>query len=143
MFDSNAAADGPAKDRLASAELLFMDAGPGQWRLTIRSPLWRPPTDVFEAEDSIVVRVEIAGMRDEDFTIELDGRLLMIRGARPDTPVRRAFHQMEIRFGEFSIELELPAAVDVRLVQAEYDNGFLEITLPKARPLPIRIDDLD
>lgn len=143
MFDLNAAADGPAKDRLASAELLFMDAGPRQWRLTIRSPLWRPPTDVFEAEDSIVVRVEIAGMRDEDFTIELDGRLLMIRGARPDTPVRRAFHQMEIRFGEFSIELELPAAVDVRLVQAEYDNGFLEITLPKARPLQIRIDDLD
>lgn len=143
MFDLNTLSDGLGKDRLGSAEIQFMDSGPGQWRLTIRSPLWRPPTDVFETDESIVVRVEIAGMRDEDFTIELDGRLLTIRGLRQDLIARRAYHQMEIRYGEFSIELEVPAQVDVRQVEAIYDNGFLLVTLPKARPLQIRIEDLD
>jgi HSP20 family molecular chaperone IbpA len=39
---------------------------------------------------------------------------------------------MEIRFGEFSVDVDMPAAVDVENVQAIYQNGFLRITLPKA-----------
>jgi HSP20 family protein len=143
MFDQDTVSGMQWKDRIGSDELQFMDSGPLQSRLTIRSPLWRPPTDVFETEDKIVVRVEIAGMREQDFTLELDGRLLSIRGVRPDLSARRAYHQMEIRFGEFSIEIELPAPVLAQQVEAVYDNGFLLVKLPKARPLQIRIEDRD
>jgi len=121
------------------AETQFIDVSPFGWRITMRSPAWRPPTDVFETESLIVVRVEIAGMREEDFVIELNGRNLTVRGSRQDVPERRAFHQMEIHFGEFAIELELPNYIEADQVQAAYGDGFLRIHLPKARPRQIPV----
>ena len=97
----------------------------------MRSPAWRPPTDVFETESTIVVRVEVAGMREQDFSIELNGRNLTVRGSRQDLPERRSFHQMEIYFGEFAIELELPNYIEADRVQAVYSDGFLRVNLPK------------
>jgi len=105
--------------------------------LTMRSPAWRPPTDVYEIDDAVIVRVEIAGMHETDFSIILDGRYLSIRGVRQDVTERRAYHQMEIRFGEFNVDVEMPAAIDVENVQATYQNGFLKIILPKVH---IRIE---
>lgn len=123
-----------------SLDTQFTDAlSLDNWRLSMRTPAWRPPTDVYEFEETLVVRVEIAGMREEDFSIQLNGRLLSIRGARQDVAERRAYHQMEIRFGEFSIDLELPFDVESEQVQATYSNGFLRVQLPKARPRHIPI----
>ena len=117
----------------------YMDALPFNWRLTMRPPTWRPPTDVYEMDNNLVVRVEIAGMREGDFAIELNGRFLIVRGVRQDIAERRAYHQMEIRFGEFSIEIELPSHIEADQVQAIYHNGFLRIMLPKSRPRQIPI----
>jgi len=112
-----------------------------RWRLHMRSHIWRPPTDVYEVEDALVVRVEIAGMRENDFAIYLDGLILAIRGARPDIPERRAYHQMEIPFGEFATEVELPFQVDVDQILATYTNGFLRILLPRVQPKQIDIEE--
>jgi len=109
------------------------------WRIVMRPASWRPPTDVFESDDTAFVRVEVAGMQEEDFSIELNGRELTIRGIRQDTAERRAFHQMEIRFGEFAFVVELPLYIDPNQVQAVYENGFLLVSLPKAHPRQIRI----
>ncbi|MCK4975918.1 MAG: Hsp20/alpha crystallin family protein [Anaerolineales bacterium] len=95
---------------------------------------------MFETDLAIVVRVEIAGVQESDFVITLDERHLSIRGTRPDLPERRAYQQMEIRFGEFSAEVDLHTQVNVEEVEAIYSNGFLRVTLPKARPHQIRID---
>lgn len=114
---------------------------PYQGRAGMRPHAWRPPTDVYETEDAIVVRVEAAGMREADFSVVLDGRLLSIRGARSDAAERRAYYQMEIPFGEFASEVELPAAVDTQAIEAVYKNGFLRVTLPKARPHKIGIEE--
>ncbi len=102
---------------------------------------WRPPTDVYETEDAMVVRVEIAGMKEEDFTISLEDRLLLVRGIRPDTPERRAYHQMEIPFGDFSTEVELPYPVAAGEIEAIYRDGFLRIVLPKARPHQVQVEE--
>lgn len=110
-------------------------------RLTIRSHIWRPPTDVYETEDAILVRVEIAGMNESDFSIILNGQYLLIRGMRAEPPERRAYHQMEIPFGEFATEVELPHPVSAREAEAYYSNGFLRIILPKARPQKIIISE--
>lgn len=115
--------------------------GPFNWRLTMRAPAWRPPTDLFETDTLVVVRVEIAGMQEDDFNIEINGRQLTIRGLRQDQSERRAYHQMEISFGEFVIELEIPQNVDVNQVEAVYENGFLRISLPKAQPRAIAINE--
>jgi HSP20 family protein len=122
-----------------SSDNPYLDLDPFNWRLSVRSPAWRPPADIYETEQAFIVRVEIAGMRESDFAIELNGRYLSIRGVRPDPAERRAYHQMEIRFGEFLFEVELPAHIEVDQVQAIYQNGFLRVTLPKARPRQVPI----
>lgn len=111
------------------------------WRISAHSHVWRPPTDVYEREDSFVVRVEIAGMNENDFDIHLDANVLVIRGARPDINERRAYHQMEINFGEFLTKVEFQANINVDNITAEYQNGFLWVTLPKAQPRVIKISE--
>ena len=111
----------------------------------MRAPVWQPPTDVYEIDDAIIVCIEIAGMREEDFSIQINGKLLSIRGIRLDSAeersYQRGYHQMEIRFGEFSVDLELPLAVQADRVEAEYKHGFLRIVLPKALPRKVPIID--
>jgi HSP20 family protein len=121
-------------------ELQHLSEEQSRSRPPFRSHMWRPPTDVYETEDAIVVRVEIAGMNDKDFSIIIDERYLLIRGARAEPAERRAYHQMEIRFGEFATEIELPYTVAAGEIEAVYTSGFLRVTLPKARPHKIRIE---
>jgi len=99
----------------------------------VRSNVWRPPTDVYETEESIIVKMEIAGMRDEDLEAVVQGNLLLISGSRSDTTERKAYHQMEIPFGKFSVGVELPVQVDTENATAEYKDGFLTIQLPKEK----------
>jgi HSP20 family protein len=98
----------------------------------VRSNIWSPPTDVYETEEAYVVRVEIAGMREDDFEVLLENNTLLISGSRPDFTERRAYQQMEIRFGKFSTALNLPGPVNIELARAEYKDGFLTVVLPKA-----------
>jgi HSP20 family protein len=111
-----------------------------RWRIISRPHAWRPPTDVYETEDAIIIRVEVAGMRETDFTISLIGRNLTVRGIRQDTSERRAYHQMEIPFGEFSTEFELPYIINPNKVEAVYRDGFLLITLPISQPKRIKVE---
>ena len=97
----------------------------------VRSTTWRPPTDLYETEENFVIKVEVAGMRDEDFEVAFENNVLMIHGHRPDLNEKRAYHQMEIRFGKFEIAVEIPVIVDLEKAIAEYKDGFLVIILPK------------
>ena len=106
----------------------------------VRSSGWSPPTDMYEAEDNFVVRVEVAGMKDDDFEVAIENNILMISGNRPDLNERRAYHQMEIRFGKFEIAAEIPIRVEIEKSAAEYKDGFLVIHLPKANPKQIEVE---
>jgi HSP20 family protein len=106
----------------------------------VRSNIWSPPTDVYETDDVYTVRVEIAGMREDDFEVAVENNTLLISGYRPDVPERRAYHQMEIRFGKFATAIGLPSPVDVEHAGAQYADGFLTITLPKAKPDQIKVE---
>lgn len=99
----------------------------------VRSNIWRPPTDVYETEEHVIVKMEIAGMRDEDLEVTVQDDLLLVSGSRSDTTERKAYHQMEIPFGKFSVGIELPVRVDTDRATAEYKDGFLTIQLPKEK----------
>jgi len=99
----------------------------------VRPNIWRPPTDVYETEANVVVKMEIAGMRDEDLEVVVQDNLLLISGTRSDTMERKAYHQMEIPFGKFSVGIELSVLVDTDNATAEYKDGFLTIKLPKEK----------
>ena len=106
----------------------------------VRSNVWSPPTDVYETEEAYVVRVEIAGMREDDFEVLLENNTLLISGSRPDHTERRAYQQMEIRFGKFSSSVSLPGPVNIEQARAEYKDGFLTVFIPKATPNQIKVD---
>ena len=91
-----------------------------------------PPTDMIELEDKILVNVEIAGMRPNDFSISLLNRQLVISGTRerPALP-NVAYHQVEIGYGEFRVEVQLPHMVELENVNATYRDGFLQVELPR------------
>ncbi|MDH5506222.1 MAG: Hsp20/alpha crystallin family protein [Anaerolineae bacterium] len=102
--------------------------------------IWQPPTDVYETAESIIVRAEIAGMAEAEFTISLENRILMIYGRRTDSTGSRAYHQMEIRFGEFMSVVELAAPVIAEEISAEYQDGFLHVNIPKLTPSSIKVE---
>ena len=98
----------------------------------IHSNVWSPPTDEYETEEAYVVRMEIAGMHEDDFEVSLENDTLLISGSRlDDLQERRAYQQMEIRFGKFASAVSLPGPVDIDRTRAEYKDGFLVIVLPK------------
>jgi len=99
----------------------------------VRSHVWSPPTDEYETDESYIVLVEIAGMRDDDFEVSLENNTLLISGTRSDFLERRAYQQMEIRFGKFATSVNLPGPINIEQARAEYQDGFLTIVLPKAK----------
>jgi HSP20 family protein len=105
----------------------------------VRASVWSPPTDMYETEKTYVARVEVAGMREDDFEILVENNTLLISGARPDYTERRAYQQMEIRFGKFSTSVHLPGPVNMEQARAEYKDGFLTVTIPKATPNQIKV----
>jgi len=94
---------------------------------------WRPPTDVYETDESAVVIVEIAGLAEGDYDVSLVGRLLVISGERRDPAEKLAYQQMEIRYGRFRTQVHLPWALDAGGQTAVYKDGLLKVTLRKAR----------
>jgi HSP20 family protein len=97
-----------------------------------RSRVWRPPTDVYETSTHVVVKVEIAGMKEGDFSICLSERVLSIAGHRRDPADKLVYQQMEINYGSFLTEVHLPGPLDEDNIEAVYREGFLTIKLPKA-----------
>ena len=71
-------------------------------------------------------------MQEEDFQIYLESNRISINGIRKDQlDSERAYHQMEIRYGEFYLTIELPVPVDVNSASAKYQGGVLTITITK------------
>lgn len=102
-----------------------------------------PPTDVIEVNDKLVVLMEIAGMQASDFSITLLNNRVVISGTR-ERPATQgaAYHQVEIGYGDFRVEIVLPWSVEQDSVSASYRDGFLQVELPRKPEKAIRIIDV-
>jgi len=101
---------------------------------------WVPNTDVYLAEDCLIIKVELAGMRREDLQLMIEGNRVRISGHRPDgcRAPKCKFLVMEINYGAFESILELPDGYDLSRARASYQNGFLRVEVPvrqNAHPL--------
>jgi len=97
---------------------------------------WEPAIDVYETDEQVVVTVELAGVRQSDMEIMVADGIFTIRGERKKTlraSGKRAYHRMEITSGPFERSITLPAAVDTRNSKATYEDGLVEVILPKAK----------
>jgi len=93
---------------------------------------WVPNTDIYATDSGLVVKVELAGMRNEDLEITVEGNRLRIAGTRPDgcRSPKCNFLVMEINYGPFESLLEVPPGYDLSQAKAAYQNGFLRIDVP-------------
>jgi HSP20 family protein len=102
----------------------------------VASPKWKPRADVYETNDELVVHMDIAGMRAEDFKVEFNDGILTVAGervaARQDG--KRHYHAMEVQVGPFERRFRLPVVVDPTSIKATYEHGFLAIRLAKQAP---------
>ena len=109
----------------------------GRWKrpVVFFEKAWKPNCDVYETADEIVVLAEISGVSVEDTEIILDGNNLVLRGIRQErvSSHRENYHQMEINFGPFERALVLPALANADKASATYEDGFLEIRMPKVK----------
>jgi len=119
---------------------------PQTWSIVRQAQVWQPPTDVFEFPDRLVVRVEIAGMRDGVFHVALHDRKLSISGTRTRVAQEHSvlqYHRMEIGYGEFRVEISLPWPVGRNQTTAVYRDGFLSVELPQAPNQQMYVVDVD
>ena len=94
---------------------------------------WTPAVDVHEDKDKFLVRAELPGMRKEDIDVSLDGNTLTISGERKEEreDKRGDTYRSERFFGRFQRTIALPSTVDANKIEAKYENGILNVTLPK------------
>lgn len=95
---------------------------------------WVPPVDVLEQADAIRIMAELPGVKPEDVKISVEGNVLTLHGMKQQVAEERTerVHRYERTYGAFERSFTLPASVDTQHINANYDNGVLTITLPKA-----------
>ena len=92
-----------------------------------------PLTNVYESEDSVVVQVALPGVSVEELELNVTGDILKLEGERkPGLPEGASYLGNERQHGPFSRVVTLPQTVDATQAEAEYANGILTVTLPKA-----------
>jgi HSP20 family protein len=106
---------------------------------------WSPSVDVFESKDNVMVKADIPGLDKEDIDISVHGDTLTIKGEKKEEKESKdkGLVKTERFYGSFNRSLTLPSEVDAAKVKASYNNGVLELTLPKkeeSKPKQIKID---
>ena len=99
-----------------------------------RSATWRPLADIRESAEMMTVKIELAGMKEEEIDVTLYEDALVVSGERheePESSNHLYYHEAQIRYGPFRVEVLLLFPIDRENVAARYENGFLWVDLPK------------
>ena len=105
-------------------------------------PLLRPAMDIVENDQEVILRLDLPGLKADDVNVSVEDHTLTISGEFGDTIEREGdrYHYRERRLGNFQRSVRLPSTVDTENVEATFENGVLNITLPKlAQAQPKRI----
>jgi HSP20 family protein len=94
--------------------------------------IWHPPTDVCETEMEFCIVCELAGVRKEDIRIHIEDNIITIAGARTQkgSVEKTVFHNLEINYGPFERNIQLPRKFIGSEPKATYNDGFLKVTIP-------------
>ncbi len=104
-----------------------------------------PAIDVAESKDAYTVKAALAGWKPEDVDVMFENGVVTIKGEQNDTEEKKEdekYHFREIRKASFSRSVTLPVEVDTDKTVAEFQNGVLTLSLPKAevvKPKQIKI----
>lgn len=92
-----------------------------------------PRVDIFEEDNAFEIHVAVAGMKKDDFKIDVNDKTLTISGERKFTKEKKdnAFRSIETQHGTFSRSFTLPENIDASKINAKYNDGILELIIPK------------
>jgi HSP20 family protein len=95
---------------------------------------WMPAVDIIDTPDAFVLKAELAGMQPEDVHIELEDDVLTIKGERhqEERPETEEYQSTEWHYGAFQRSISLPHSVKRDAIEATYENGVVEVRVPKA-----------
>jgi HSP20 family protein len=95
---------------------------------------WAPALDISERKDAYLVTVELPGVEADDLDITMEDGLLTLQGERQfaHDSSEQQFHRVERRYGAFRRSITLPAHVMAEGIQASFEDGVLQILVPKA-----------
>jgi HSP20 family protein len=108
----------------------FFDSRPGKGGTAQR---WVPAMDLVEDKNDLVLRADLPGLSEDDVNIEVKDGVLTISGERKTEEKKEdeGYYRVERAFGRFSRSLSLPDGIDPEQVKARFDNGVLEVRIPK------------
>lgn len=131
--------------RLSDVERMFEDWFENFWARPLPR-LWRPgfarlqsisleapALDVYELKEDLIVKAEIPGLTKDEIDITLEGNTLTIKGEKKKEEEVKDddYYRCERTYGAFSRSIELPVTVQTDKVNAAFNNGVLEIRMPK------------
>lgn len=125
----------PARDMMTLREAmdrLFDDAFTRP--LSLRDGWSVPAIDMYQTDDEIVVKAALPGVKADEVQINITGEVLTLKGEikHEEDKQEKAWHIHEQRYGSFERSVVLPTDVVADKAKAEFENGILTITLPKA-----------
>ena len=111
----------------------------------LRTGMWTPAVDIYENNDSVVVKAELPGVERDQISVEVKDGILTLRGERKfEKEVKEeSYHRIDGSYGNFQRSFSLPVSVEPDKVTARFKDGVLEVILPKkeqARPKQIQVD---
>lgn len=110
----------------------------------IKEGIWQPPVDIYETEESIVIKAELPDVDQKDIEVRIEDNTLTLKGERKhESDVKKEnYHRIERYFGAFQRSFSLPATIRQENVSALCERGVLTITLPKneeTKPKQIKV----
>lgn len=99
----------------------------------IKEGIWQPAVDIFETEDSIIIKAELPDVDQKDIDLRIEDNTLTLKGERKhQSDVKKEnYHRIERYFGTFQRSFTLPATINQEKITATCDRGVLTVTLPK------------
>ena len=94
---------------------------------------WVPAMDLAETEDSYVLKADLPGLSEGDVNVEVEDKVLTVSGERKAEHEDKGegYVRVERSYGSFRRSLTLPEGIDADAVQATFENGVLEVRIPK------------
>ena len=131
-----------------SAEFDYFD--PFLWpeRQVSAEQYWHPAADIWENDEYVMVKLDLPGLAEKDMDVTFDGHLLSIKGERESGNIQSStgYYSQERFYGKFHRILHLPANVSSEGLKARYNQGVLEIQVPKkeqAKRKAVKVDVME
>ena len=105
---------------------------------------WTPACDIYEDEDGVSLRFELAGVDPKDVEVRFENGVVTLKGERKleKEEKQENYHRVELNYGTFTRSFSLPGTVDAEKIRAESKNGVLHVHLPKkpeSKPKSIQV----